>query len=104
MTCCSTKKDIKQRQVELKKMQKETISRVSQKHVGMSIRVPSTQNTFSDPNDDYEVDVDVPVENTKRNDSINALDFFPFPTTGERPNLEHPVTNKYVCGVKGTYR
>ena len=22
----------------------------------------------------------------------------------QRPTLEHPVTNKYVCGVKGTYR
>ena len=90
-------------------MQKETISRVSQKHVGISaphqpLRVPSTQNTFPAHSDDYEVDVDVPVENIKRNDSINALDFFPFPTTGDRPNLEHPVTNKYVCGVKGTYR
>ena len=24
--------------------------------------------------------------------------------TDRRPTLEHPVTNKYVCGVKGTYR
>ena len=24
--------------------------------------------------------------------------------TERRPTLEHPVTNKYVCGVKGTYR
>ncbi len=113
MTCCSTKKDIKQRQVELKKIQKEAISRVSQKQVGMSIpqhplRVPSVQNTFNAQSDDYEVEDGVnagsPVESIKRNDSLNALDFFPFPTTGERPNLEHPVTNKYVCGVKGTYR
>ena len=22
----------------------------------------------------------------------------------ERPPLQYPVTNKYVCGVKGTYR
>ena len=21
-----------------------------------------------------------------------------------KPTLEHPITNKYVCGVKGTYR
>ena len=43
----------------------------------------------------------------RRKDSINAVDQeFPFPiaTQVKRPTLEHPVTNKYVCGVKGTYR
>ncbi|CAB4065789.1 Serine protease hepsin,Protein masquerade [Lepeophtheirus salmonis] len=48
------------------------------------------------------------------NDHGNGL--FPFPSNvgsgvnkfhiakEQRPTLEHPVTNKYVCGVKGTYR
>ena len=26
------------------------------------------------------------------------------PVKPDRPTLDHPVTNKYVCGVKGTYR
>ena len=29
---------------------------------------------------------------------------YPFPTTEERPPFVNPVTNKYVCGVKGQYR
>ena len=28
----------------------------------------------------------------------------PILNPANRPTLEHPVTNKYVCGVKGTYR
>lgn len=42
----------------------------------------------------------------KRNDpSINHLEFEDLPQIGPvKPTLEHPVTNKYVCGVKGTYR
>ena len=27
-----------------------------------------------------------------------------YSTQNERPTLDHPVSNKYVCGVKGTYR
>jgi len=46
----------------------------------------------------------------QRQDSINSANAvdeeYPFPiaTQSYRPTLEHPVTNKYVCGVKGTYR
>jgi hypothetical protein len=109
MTCCSTKKDIKQREAELRRQQKETISRNSHNNPGIPHRppnppnrVPSLQSTFPVNNEDHETETDE--ENVKRNDSINALDFYPFPTTAERPTLEHPVTNRYVCGVKGTYR
>jgi hypothetical protein len=63
------------------------------------------RNTF---NADYETDDNSQTKNNnpdiKRNDSINSLEYYPFPTTVDRPTLEHPVTNKYVCGVKGTYR
>jgi len=109
MTCCSTKKDIKQRQTELKRQQKETISRNSHNNPGVPHRqphppnrVPSLQSTF--PAQSEENDGESVVESVKRNDSFNALDYYPFPTTAERPTIEHPVTNKYVCGVKGTYR
>ena len=35
----------------------------------------------------------------------NDLSGPPLPQIGPvKPTLEHPVTNKYVCGVKGTYR
>jgi len=115
MTCCSSKKDIKQRQIELKKIQKihkETISRNSQNHAGFPTphhphRIPGFQQSSSFSAQDYddeETEVEETKMNVKRNDSVNALDFFPFPTTDERPDLEHIVTNKYVCGVKGTYR
>jgi hypothetical protein len=42
--------------------------------------------------------------------SEGAAASFPFPVSSgggalaERPPLQYPVTNKYVCGVKGTYR
>ncbi len=36
----------------------------------------------------------------------DTYDPYPFPvtSTNERPELRYPVTNKYVCGVKGTHR
>ncbi len=43
----------------------------------------------------------------KRIDPANAIDNFqdPLPQIGPvKPTLEHPITNKYICGVKGTYR
>lgn len=41
----------------------------------------------------------------RRNDSVNSLEYpFPVATQNERPTLANPVTNRYVCGVKGTYR
>ena len=47
-------------------------------------------------------------DHPRRQDDIgnpNAVDqVYPFPTTQHKPTLEHPITNKYVCGVKGTYR
>ena len=68
-----------------------------------------------------------PVDRNDQNFSINSLEgpggasYFPIggaggegqyplassppqPPKDQRPTLEHPVTNKYVCGVKGTYR
>lgn len=38
---------------------------------------------------------------------VNTVEYEPRPQIGpieHKPTLEHPVTNKYVCGVKGTYR
>ena len=43
----------------------------------------------------------------KRQDTneLQYIDTKPRPQIGPvKPTLEHPVTNKYVCGVKGTYR
>jgi len=45
--------------------------------------------------------------NRRRNDSQHEIipyEPYPFPTTDERPPFVNPVTNKYVCGVKGQYR
>ena len=78
-TCCSPKTAIKKREREL-----EHKKRIEQRN---KIR-----------------------NSVRRKDSINSANAvdeeFPFPiaTQNYRPTLEHPVTNKYVCGVKGTYR
>lgn len=41
----------------------------------------------------------------KRIDPVNSIEYTDLPQIGPvKPTLEHPVTNKYVCGVKGTYR
>ena len=45
----------------------------------------------------------------KRVDSdVNDKDYINRPALPQigpvKPTLEHPITNKYVCGVKGTYR
>jgi len=46
-------------------------------------------------------------QHPRRNDTQHEVipyEPYPFPTTDERPPFVNPVTNKYVCGVKGTYR
>ena len=81
-TCCSPKTAIKKREREkLEKKRIEARNKLRNQHKN----------------------------SVRRKDSINhnAVDQeFPFPisTQNRRPTLEHPVTNKYVCGVKGTYR
>jgi len=116
-TCCSPKKAIKQRQSEIKKIkqkEKETLGRTSSNHNRPNRpnkpsgpnSPPSLQSTFPANSEkyfdnDFESDY---TDDIKRNETINDLEYYPFPTTAERPTLEHPVTNKYVCGVKGTYR
>ena len=78
--CCSPKTAIKKHEVKLRRQQLiEERKRIQQN----SIRKKDTVDSY---------------------DSANALPPFPIATQNERPTLEHPVTNKYVCGVKGTYR
>ena len=79
--CCSPKSAIKKREREL--LEHKRLNTIKQR------------NKFKN--------------SVRRQDSIgfNAVDQeFPFPITPQsrRPTLEHKVTNKYVCGVKGTYR
>jgi len=41
----------------------------------------------------------------KQDTNINNIEYQDLPQIGPvKPTLEHKVTNKYVCGVKGTYR
>ena len=45
------------------------------------------------------------IENRIDNNKITEVDRPALPQIGPvKPTLEHPVTNKYICGVKGTYR
>jgi hypothetical protein len=46
-------------------------------------------------------------QHPRRNDTAHEVipyQPYPFPTTEERPPFVNPVTNKFVCGVKGQYR
>ena len=75
-------------------------------HQGQQHRNTFDVDDVTDDNDSNNDDDrgNINYNNVKRNGSVNSLEYYPFPTTVDRPTLEHPVTNKYVCGVKGTYR
>ncbi len=91
-SCCSSKSAIKERELELKRLDRERIQ-------------------FQQQQQQQQQQQHYPFISERNDSALNALDY-PLPAsfdvvqqqTNQRPTIEHPVTNKYVCGVKGTYR
>ena len=73
-TCCSPKSEIKKQNIAIRRQ-----------------KIDEIRDRIDNPN--------------KGINDLQYIDTKPRPQIGPvKPTLEHPVTNKYVCGVKGTYR
>ena len=107
--CCSPKTAIKEREQEIRRIEK----------FKQQANQPPKQFGPKNPYVPYQPR---PNNSIRRNDTVpapdNSVEYpYPYPVSQQSPpppsrpsqvqappTVEHPVTNKYVCGVKGTYR